>query len=64
MPEISILPTVHNCYSAGNPKIVRLGHPARLAPHLLRFSLEALIEGADGTEIVRDVRAVSRRASL
>ena len=38
------------------PRIVRLGHPARLSPQALAFSLEALIEAADGTEIVRDIR--------
>lgn len=36
--------------------VVRLGHPARLQEEILPFSLEALVQGAEGTEIVADVR--------
>jgi ATP-dependent RNA/DNA helicase IGHMBP2 len=41
-----------------NSKIraVRLGHPARLKSSILPYSLEALVQNADGTEIVDDVR--------
>jgi len=38
------------------PRMVRLGHPARLHPSVLQHSLEALIRSADGTEIVNDCR--------
>mmetsp|Transcript_7547 Transcript_7547/g.13788 ORF Transcript_7547/g.13788 Transcript_7547/m.13788 type:complete len:1087 (-) Transcript_7547:2104-5364(-) len=47
---------------AQRPKIrqplsmVRIGHPARLLPQVLRHSLDAVIKRADGTEIVQDVR--------
>jgi len=37
-------------------KAVRLGHPARLKPSILPYSLEAMVQNADGTEIVADVR--------
>ena len=37
-------------------RLVRLGHPARLQTDILPYSLEALVQKADGTEIVRDVR--------
>jgi len=33
-------------------KVVRLGHPARLQAAILPYSLEALVQSADGTEIV------------
>lgn len=36
--------------------VVRLGHPARLQEAILPYSLEALVQTADGTEIVADVR--------
>jgi superfamily I DNA and/or RNA helicase len=36
--------------------VVRLGHPARLQPAILPYSLEALVQASDGTEIVADVR--------
>jgi len=39
-----------------SPRIVRVGHPARLLPSVLQNSLDAKIESADGTEIVRDVK--------
>ena len=37
-------------------KVVRLGHPARLQPEILPYSLEALVHAAEGTEIVHQVR--------
>ncbi|VEU42681.1 unnamed protein product [Pseudo-nitzschia multistriata] len=37
-------------------RVVRLGHPARIKPSILKHSLEALVQSSDGTEIVRDVR--------
>ena len=37
-------------------RCVRMGHPARLSPSILQRSLEALVNAADGTEIVHDVR--------
>lgn len=37
-------------------RVVRLGHPARLQANILPYSLEALVQVADGTEIVQDVR--------
>ena len=37
-------------------RAVRLGHPARIKASILPFSLEALVQSADGTEIVADVR--------
>jgi ATP-dependent RNA/DNA helicase IGHMBP2 len=37
-------------------KTVRLGHPARIHSNLLPFSLESLVQNAEGTEIVSDVR--------
>jgi ATP-dependent RNA/DNA helicase IGHMBP2 len=38
-------------------RVVRLGHPARLQEAILPYSLEALVQSADGTDIVKDVRA-------
>lgn len=37
-------------------RVVRLGHPARLQPEILPYSLEALVQSSDGTDIVRQVR--------
>ena len=37
-------------------RVVRLGHPARLQANILPYSLEALVQGADETAIVGDVR--------
>jgi ATP-dependent RNA/DNA helicase IGHMBP2 len=37
-------------------RAVRLGHPARIKSSILAYSLEALVQNADGTEIVADVR--------
>ena len=42
--------------SQSKQRVVRLGHPARLQPKILAYSLEALVQNADGTEIVADVR--------
>eukprot|EP01041_Mallomonas_annulata_P001055 gene1055-2065_t len=41
---------------APKPKVVRLGHPARVNPLILDHCLDALILNDDGTEIVSDVR--------
>jgi ATP-dependent RNA/DNA helicase IGHMBP2 len=38
-------------------RAVRLGHPARIKSSILSYSLEALVQNADGTEIVADVRS-------
>jgi ATP-dependent RNA/DNA helicase IGHMBP2 len=37
-------------------RAIRLGHPARLQASILPYSLEALVQSADGTEIVSEVR--------
>ena len=37
-------------------KMVRLGHPARLLPSVLRFSLDAVLSRADGSDIIKDVK--------
>eukprot|EP00537_Pseudo-nitzschia_pungens_P007889 CAMPEP_0172377752 /NCGR_PEP_ID=MMETSP1060-20121228/69070_1 /TAXON_ID=37318 /ORGANISM="Pseudo-nitzschia pungens, Strain cf. cingulata" /LENGTH=1157 /DNA_ID=CAMNT_0013105461 /DNA_START=1692 /DNA_END=5165 /DNA_ORIENTATION=+ len=37
-------------------RTVRLGHPARIKPSIIKHSLEALVQSSDGTEVVRDVR--------
>jgi superfamily I DNA and/or RNA helicase len=37
-------------------RLVRLGHPARLQANILPYSLEALVQSADGTEVVADAR--------
>ena len=36
------------------PRVVRLGHPARLQVDVLKHSLEALVQDAGGTDIVQD----------
>lgn len=38
-------------------RVVRLGHPARLQEAILPYSLEAMVQAADGTDIVDSVRA-------
>jgi hypothetical protein len=43
--------------AAGTVRLVRLGHPARVAAALQRHSLDAQVRAAEGTSIVRDVRA-------
>ena len=53
----AVASTASSSSSIGPPlKVVRLGHPARLQPEILAYSLEALVQQADGTEIVADVR--------
>ena len=37
-------------------KMVRVGHPARITPNVLKHCLEAHIARADGTELVADIR--------
>ena len=37
-------------------KIVRLGHPARVLPHIQKYSLDAILSSSDETKIVEDVR--------
>jgi ATP-dependent RNA/DNA helicase IGHMBP2 len=37
-------------------KAVRLGHPARIKASILPYSLESLVQNADGTEIVSEAR--------
>jgi ATP-dependent RNA/DNA helicase IGHMBP2 len=37
-------------------RTIRLGHPARIKASILKYSLEAQVQNADGTEIVVDVR--------
>lgn len=39
-----------------NLKMIRIGHPARLLPQVLKYCLDARIQSADGTEIVQDVK--------
>ena len=43
-------------HNVSTVKVVRLGHPARLQTNILPYSLEALVQSAEGTEIVTDVR--------
>jgi len=38
-------------------KAVRLGHPARIQPSIINYSLEALVQNSDGTEIVSDIKS-------
>lgn len=47
----------NNTSSEKKIRAVRLGHPARIQPSIIRYSLDALVQNADGTEIVKDVRA-------
>ncbi|CAM9842860.1 unnamed protein product, partial [Choristocarpus tenellus] len=42
-------------HGARPPRVVRLGHPARLLPKVLEHSMEALVASHDGTAIVRDI---------
>ena len=37
-------------------RAVRLGHPARIQKSIMEYSLEALVQNNDGTEIVTDIR--------
>jgi hypothetical protein len=41
---------------AARLRMVRLGHPARLKPDVLRYSLDAAVAAAEGSAIVADVR--------
>eukprot|EP00002_Diphylleia_rotans_P020124 TRINITY_DN3900_c0_g1_i1.p1 TRINITY_DN3900_c0_g1~~TRINITY_DN3900_c0_g1_i1.p1 ORF type:complete len:1003 (+),score=233.75 TRINITY_DN3900_c0_g1_i1:48-3056(+) len=41
---------------AGAIKFVRLGHPARILPSVIPYTLDSLINKAEGTEIVADVK--------
>eukprot|EP00978_Attheya_sp_CCMP212_P030209 scaffold110308_cov53-Attheya_sp.AAC.1 len=43
--------------SGSKLKLVRIGHPARIKASIMPYSLEALVQGADGTEIVADCRS-------
>ena len=49
---------VMNCdpHSKKKLRAVRLGHPARINPSILNYSLEYLVRNSDGTEIVNDIR--------
>ena len=37
------------------PKIIRAGHPARMLPDVLQYSLEHVLQYTSGTEVVREV---------
>ena len=37
-------------------RMVRIGHPARIQSDIQQYSLDALVQNADGTEIVHEVR--------
>ncbi|XP_033743821.1 DNA-binding protein SMUBP-2-like [Pecten maximus] len=37
-------------------KIVRLGHPARVLPHIQKYSLDAILANSEETKLVEDVR--------
>ncbi|RLN74374.1 hypothetical protein BBJ28_00019276 [Nothophytophthora sp. Chile5] len=37
-------------------RLTRVGHPARVLPQILKYCLDAKIESAEGTEIVKDIR--------
>lgn len=43
--------------SAKTIRAVRLGHPARIQSSILKYSLEALVQNSDETEIVTDIRS-------
>jgi len=45
----------------GIPKVVRLGHPARLQLSVLKHSLEAMVRTSDGTEVVKECRSELKR---
>jgi len=42
--------------AAGGARVVRIGHPARLLPAVLEHSLDAIVEGAEGSRIALDAR--------
>ncbi|CAI5731749.1 unnamed protein product [Hyaloperonospora brassicae] len=37
-------------------RLTRIGHPARVLPHIIKYCLDAKIQQAEGTEIVNDIR--------
>jgi ATP-dependent RNA/DNA helicase IGHMBP2 len=41
---------------ASRIRAVRIGHPARIKPGILQYSLEAQVQNSEGTEIVQTVR--------
>lgn len=46
-----------SCNAKRKIKAVRLGHPARIQQGIQRYSLEALVQSSEGTEIVKDCRS-------
>lgn len=53
----NVLERIYTQYPEGvRPSMVRLGHPARISDAIQPHCLEALIQKADGTDIVKDVR--------
>ena len=45
-------------------QIIRLGHPARVYPHLQRFSLDAVLMRSDSAEIIQNVRNDIQKAQV
>ncbi|ETW07255.1 hypothetical protein H310_01819 [Aphanomyces invadans] len=41
---------------SGKLRMTRLGHPARLLPHVLKHCLDSKIQSAEGTQIIADIR--------
>jgi superfamily I DNA and/or RNA helicase len=57
LERLLIAPTVQRDTSIKvSPKVVRLGHPARVSEAIQSHCLDALIASDEGTEIVGDVR--------
>ena len=54
--NISVDNLVEGLSKTGLKRLVRLGHPARILPSVLDFSLDALVDQSDESKIVRDVR--------
>jgi hypothetical protein len=52
----SHFPAPPSSHHARRLRMVRLGHPARIQPDILSYSLDALVQSADGTEIVQQIR--------
>ena len=48
----------NTCMEATKIQAVRLGHPAWIQPSIQKYSLEALVQNADGTEIVSDIYSI------
>ncbi|XP_041357729.1 LOW QUALITY PROTEIN: DNA-binding protein SMUBP-2-like [Gigantopelta aegis] len=42
--------------SSSLQKVVRIGHPARLLPHIQKYALDAIVARSDETKLVQDVR--------